>query len=80
MSSLYHEFLVEDREFTDYDDFKKNCRLKTIKDFNFAYDIVDRYASDFPGKRALVWLDDNGEDTPLLLMIFPGNQRERPTG
>ena len=62
MSSLYHEYLVEDRDFTDYEDFKKNCKLKTKPDFNFAYDIVDRYASDFPGKRALVWINDDGEE------------------
>ncbi len=60
MSALYHDYLVEDREFKDYDDLKKNCRLKAPKDFNFAYDIIDRYARYFPGKRALVWLDDNG--------------------
>lgn len=62
MSSLYHEYLVDDRDFTDYEDFKKNCKLKTKQDFNFAYDIVDRYASDFPGKRALVWINDDGEE------------------
>ena len=62
MSSLYHEYLVEDRDFTDYEDFKNHCRLKTKTDFNFAYDIVDKYASDFPGKRALVWINDEGEE------------------
>ena len=59
---LSHEFLVEDREFKDYEDFKAHCRLKTIPDFNFAYDIIDRYAKDAPGKRALVWIDDNNEE------------------
>ncbi len=62
MSSLYHDFLVDDREFKDYEDFSKNCRLKTIKDFNFAYDIVDRYAAEYPGKRALVWIDDSNDE------------------
>lgn len=62
MSALYHDFLVEDRDFKDYDDFKKHCKLKTKEDFNFAYDIVDLYATEFPGKRALVWVDDNGEE------------------
>lgn len=62
MSSLYRDFLVEDRDFKDFNDFKEHCRLKTKKDFNFAYDIVDRYANEFPGKRALVWVDDNGEE------------------
>ncbi len=62
MSSLHHDFLIEDRDFKDYDDFRCHCALKTIKDFNFAYDIVDRYSEEYPGKRALVWLDDNGEE------------------
>ena len=59
---LAHKFLVEDREFSNYDDFKKNCKIKTIPDFNFAYDIIDQYAKDAPQKRALVWIDDNGEE------------------
>ncbi len=62
MSALYHDFLVEDREFKNFEDFKEHCKLKTKEDFNFAYDIVDRYATEFPGKRALVWVDDNGEE------------------
>ena len=45
---LAHKFLVEDREFSNYDDFKKNCKIKTIPDFNFAYDIIDQYAKDAP--------------------------------
>lgn len=59
---LSHEFLVEDREFKDYEDFSKNCKLKAPENFNFAYDIIDRYAKDAPEKRALVWIDDNSED------------------
>jgi len=62
MSSLYHEYLVDDRDFNGYDDFKKNCKLKTKPDFNFAYDIVDKYATVYPGKRALVWIDDNDDE------------------
>ncbi len=62
MSNLCRDFIVDDREFKDYDDFKKNCKLKTIPDFNFAYDIIDRYAQEYPGKRALVWIDDNDDE------------------
>ena len=53
--ALYHDFLVEDREFTSYEDLKAHCRLKAPENFNFAYDIVDRYTVTEPGKRALVW-------------------------
>ena len=62
MSSLYGDFLVENRDFKDYTDLKKNCRLKAPENFNFSYDIIDRYAKDCPEKRALVWCDDNGEE------------------
>ena len=59
---LSHEFLVEDREFKDYNDMKENCRLKAPENFNFAYDIIDRYATEAPEKRALVWIDDNSDE------------------
>ena len=69
MSALYHDYLVEDREFKDYEDLKKNCKLKAPENFNFAYDVVDRYATEFPGKRALVWLDDNGEEYTFTCLL-----------
>lgn len=71
---LSHEFLVEDRDFTSYEDFAKNCKLKAPENFNFAYDIVDRYARDVPKKRALVWIDDNSEDA--LTFTFADISRE----
>ena len=71
---LSHEFLVEDRDFTSYEDFAKNCKLKAPENFNFAYDIVDRYARDVPEKRALVWIDDNSEDA--LTFTFADISRE----
>ena len=60
--ALYHDFLVEDREFTSYEDLKAHCRLKAPENFNFAYDIVDRYTVTEKRKRALVWCDDDGEE------------------
>lgn len=60
--NLAHEFLTNNREFADYEDFSKNCKLKTPENFNFAYDIVDRYAKETPDKRALLWIDDNSDD------------------
>ena len=62
MSSLYKEFLEDPKDFTDYEDLKKNFKIKIPANFNFAYDVVDRYATEEPEKRALVWCDDNGGD------------------
>jgi acetyl-CoA synthetase len=59
---LYKEFVENAREYTDYDDLKKNFKIRIPADFNFAYDVVDRYAKDDPLKRALVWCDDSDEE------------------
>ncbi|NLC93621.1 MAG: AMP-binding protein, partial [Treponema sp.] len=59
---LYREYLVDERNYTSYEDLKKNFKLKIPENFNFAYDIVDRYAKEEPEKRALVWCDDNGDE------------------
>lgn len=59
---LSHEFIEDDRIYTSYDDLKQNCKLKAPENFNFAYDIVDRYAREEPNKRALVWCDDNSDE------------------
>lgn len=57
---LYTDYIEENREFVDYDDLKQHLKLKAPENFNFAYDVVDRYAKEAPEKRALVWCDDHG--------------------
>ncbi|MDR2966358.1 MAG: AMP-binding protein [Methanobacteriaceae archaeon] len=61
MSSLIKNF-VNRVDFDSYDDFKKNFEFKVPKNFNFAYDVVDRYAKEDPEKIALVWCNDEGEE------------------
>ncbi len=47
--------------FTDFEDFKANYELVIPEDFNFAYDVVDGWATKEPNKRALLWTNDKGE-------------------
>ena len=54
------EKFLDRTEYSSYEDFKANCRLKVPEKFNFAYDVVDAWAAEDPGKRALVHLDDAG--------------------
>ncbi|MCL2157742.1 MAG: AMP-binding protein [Methanobrevibacter sp.] len=61
MSSLIKEY-VNRVDFDSYEDFKNNFSFKIPENFNFAFDIVDRYAEEDPKKIALVWCNDNGED------------------
>ncbi len=58
--NLANEFFEDPREYNGYDDLKKNLKFKIPENFNFSYDIVDRYAEEQPEKRALVWCDDHG--------------------
>ncbi|NPV61650.1 MAG: AMP-binding protein [Methanotrichaceae archaeon] len=61
MSSLLSRF-VSRSEFESYEDFKENFKIIVPENFNFAFDIVDAYAEDFPEKTALVWCNDHGEE------------------
>ncbi|HOT61357.1 MAG TPA: AMP-binding protein [Treponemataceae bacterium] len=54
-----HEFCG--REYESYEDLKKNFKINVPDGFNFAFDVVDRYAREEPGKEALVWCDDAGD-------------------
>jgi acetyl-CoA synthetase len=49
-------------EFNSYDDFRENFRIIVPENFNFAYDVVDEYASKMPDKTAMVWCNDKGEE------------------
>ncbi|MDR2087426.1 MAG: AMP-binding protein [Dysgonamonadaceae bacterium] len=47
--------------FKDQEDFKANFKINVPENFNFAYDIVDEWAKSHPNKKALCWVNDQGE-------------------
>ncbi|HLP04179.1 MAG TPA: AMP-binding protein [Paludibacter sp.] len=55
------EKFLQQTEFKDFDDFKANYKLIVPDNFNFAYDVVDAWAAEEPGKKALLWTNDQGE-------------------
>lgn len=57
--SLVKRF-VNREEFSSYEEFYKEFKIIVPEEFNFGYDVVDVYAAEEPGRRALVWCDDNG--------------------
>lgn len=59
------EKYVNRTEFSSYDDLIQNFRLNIPDNFNFAYDIVDEWAKTEPEKKALIWVDDNGNEKIL---------------
>ncbi|MCF0226207.1 MAG: AMP-binding protein [Methanobrevibacter sp.] len=60
MTSLINDF-VEKVEFNSYEDFYENFKLKYDDDYNFGFDVVDKYAEIDPEKLALIWENDEGE-------------------
>lgn len=59
--SILDRFL-ERTEFSDYEDFMTNFRVRIPENFNFAYDVVDVMASLAPNKNALLWADVEGNN------------------
>lgn len=59
MLGLYKNFIDETE---DGKGGISSFRLKVPDNFNFAYDVVDRIASDEPDRRAMVWCNDLGEE------------------
>ncbi len=49
-------------EFDSYEDFRDNFRIEVPEAFNFGFDVVDEWARVEPDKRALLWIDDAGEE------------------
>ena len=47
-------------EFENYEDLKANYTVRVPENFNFAYDVVDGWTKEQPGKNALYYCDDEG--------------------
>ena len=58
---MLHKYLPR-VDFDSYEDFKENYTVSVPDDFNFGFDIVDGWAEAEPGKKALVWCNDHGEE------------------
>ena len=55
------EKYLRQTEFNDFEDFKANYKLIVPENFNFAYDVVDEWATKAPNKKALLWTNDQGD-------------------
>lgn len=46
----------------NYEDLIQNFKINTKKAFNFAFDVVDKWAETDPDKKAIVWCDDENNE------------------
>lgn len=56
------EKFLKKTEFDSYEDFMENFAVEVPNNFNFGYDIVDAWAAEEPGRRALTWTNSAGEE------------------
>jgi acetyl-CoA synthetase len=55
------EKYLNQTKFKNQEDFKANFKINAPDNFNFAYDVVDEWAKTHPDKKALSWVNDQGE-------------------
>lgn len=56
------EHFLKKAEFSSMEDFEQNLEFIVPENFNFAYDVMDRWAKEEPDKLALLWTNDKGEE------------------
>ncbi|MDR0409267.1 MAG: AMP-binding protein [Spirochaetaceae bacterium] len=59
---LLQDYLNFDGEINSYEELREKFSLRVPENFNFAYDVVDKYAVEDPERRAIVWCDDASEN------------------
>jgi len=55
------EKYISRQTFKNQEDFKANFKINVPEKYNFAYDVVDEWATTLPDKKALCWVNDQGE-------------------
>jgi acetyl-CoA synthetase len=58
---LIRDYLDFDDEIKSYEELQEKFSIHIPENFNFAFDVVDKYAAEEPERRALVWCDDASE-------------------
>ncbi len=59
--NLLNDFLQTRIDNFNYENLKKTFKIKVPENFNFAYDVVDRYTELEPEKLAMLWISDSEE-------------------
>lgn len=67
------EQFLEKAQFESYEDFMANFKVNVPENFNFGYDVVDRWAEKEPDKKALLWTNDKGD---VIQFTFADIKRE----
>ena len=59
--AIFEKYLQQS-QFTSYEDFMENFKIKVEGEFNFGFDVVDELGRTKPNKLALMWCNAKGEE------------------
>ena len=57
------ERFLKQTHFTSVEDYNQHLEFIIPENFNFAYDVMDVWAEEKPDGLALLWTNDQGEET-----------------
>lgn len=66
---MLERFLTQ-TSFTSEEDYEQHLHFKIPENFNFAYDVMDAWATEEPDKVALLWASERGEEVSTTYREF----------
>ena len=66
---MLERFLTQ-TSFTSEEDYAQHLHFKIPENFNFAYDVMDAWATEEPDKVALLWASERGEEVSTTYREF----------
>lgn len=66
---MLERFLTQ-TNFTSEEDYARHLHFKIPENFNFAYDVIDAWATEEPDKVALLWASERGEEVSTTYREF----------
>lgn len=62
------ERFLKQTSFKDNEDYTRNLQFIVPENFNFAYDVMDRWAVEAPDDNAIMWVSETGEEKEITFL------------
>lgn len=62
------ERFLKQTSFKDNEDYTRNLQFIVPENFNFAYDVMDKWAAEAPNDNAIMWVSETGEEKEITFL------------
>lgn len=62
------ERFLKQTSFKDNEDYTRNLQFIVPENFNFAYDVMDKWAAEAPDDNAIMWVSETGEEKEITFL------------